>query len=76
MHQLFISLIIIEGDDWDAIVQLVPEGIDCVIYYYEVVKVTVRNNSQVFNVNALFSSDAMITVKSVLDQLIGRIENV
>jgi len=67
VHQLLVGLIIIERNDGDAIVQLVPERIDSVIHDNQVVKVTVRDDAQVFHVDALFGADAMVTVKSVLD---------
>ena len=33
MHQLFISFIIVEGDDWDSIVKLIAKRVNSVVDY-------------------------------------------
>ena len=45
VHQLLVCLIVIEWNDRDAVVKLVPERIYGIVYYNQVVKVSVGDNS-------------------------------
>lgn len=74
MHKLFIFFIVIERNDWDTIVQLVTEGIDCVIDNDHILEIAVGNYSEVLYVNPFFSPDAVLSVESVLDESAIRIE--
>jgi hypothetical protein len=67
VHEFFVGLIIIERYDRNSIIQLIAEGIDSIVDYDEVFQITIRDNPQILNVNTLFCSNAVVSVKSVLD---------
>lgn len=68
MHEFFIAFIVIERYYRDAIVKLVPERVNCVIHDNHVFEVPVCDDTQILDVNALLSTDAMISIKSVLNE--------
>ena len=67
VHQLLVCLVIVERNYRDAVVELISERIHGVVHDNQVVEVSVRDDPQVLHVDALFRSDAVISVKSVLD---------
>lgn len=69
MHQFLISLIVVEGDYWDSIVQLVAEGVNSVINDNEVLEVSVDYDPQVLYIDALLCPYAVLSVESILYKL-------
>lgn len=67
MHQLFIALIIVEGDDWNAVVKLIPERVDSIVNDDNILQIAVGNDPQVLYVNSFLRSYAMLSIESVLN---------
>jgi len=76
VHEFFVGLIIVERYDRNSVIQLVAEGIDSIVDYDEVFQITIRDNPQILNIYTLFSPDTVVSVKSVLNKLIGRVQNI
>jgi len=76
VHEFFILLVIVEGDYWNAIVQLVPKRIHCIVDDDQVFHGTIGDYPQVLDVDPFFSSYAMVPIQSVLYQLSLWIEQV
>ena len=65
MHQLLIIRVVdarVERYYWDAVVKLVAEAVDGVVDYYNILKVTVGEYSQVFYVDTFWRSDALVSI--------------
>lgn len=67
MHQLFIALIIVEGDDWNAVVKLIPERVDSIVNDDNILQIAVGNDPQVLYVNSFLRSYAVLSIESVLN---------
>ena len=68
VHELFIGLVVVEGDYRYTVVQLIPKWVDCIIHDDEVLQLPIGDDPQVLYVDALLGSYTMISVESVLDQ--------
>ena len=65
MHQLLIIRVVdarVERYYWDAVVKLVAKAVDGVVDYYNILKVTVGEYSQVFYVDTFWRSDALVSI--------------
>ena len=74
MHQFFVALVVVERYYRYPVVQLVAEGIDGIVYNYEVLKVSVANDSQVLDVDPVFGANTVVAIEAVLDELALRVE--
>jgi len=74
VHQFFVALVVVERYYRYPVVQLVAEGIDGIVYNYEVLKVSVANDSQVLDVDTVFGANAVVAIEAVLDELALRVE--
>ena len=73
MEHLLVGLFVVEGDNGDAIVDLIGERVHAVVYDHHVFHSSVGNDSQVFDVVALRRLNAVLPVQSILEQLILRV---
>lgn len=69
VHQLLIILILVEGYNWDPIVELVTKRVNCVVHNDKILQLSVRDYPQVFDVYTFFRPDAVISIESVLYEL-------
>ena len=67
VEHLLVGLFVVEGDNGDAIVDLVGEGVHAVVYDHHVFHSSVGNDSQVFDVVALRRLNAVLPVQSILE---------
>ena len=73
MHQFFVALVVVERYYRYPIIQLVAEGIYGIVYNYEVLKVSVANDSQVLDVDPVLGANAVVAIEAVLDELALRV---
>ena len=73
MHQFLVRFVVVERNDRDAIVQLVAERIHCIVYDDHVFQVSIRNDSEVFNIYSLLCSNTVISIEPILYQLTSRV---
>ena len=45
IKELFVVWVIVPGDYWDSVVEMVTETVGCVVYYYYVLQTTVVEDS-------------------------------
>lgn len=76
MLEFLVSLVLVERDYGDAVIKLITERVDSIIYYDEILQVSVGDNSEIFYVNSLLCSNAVVAVESVLNELMRRVEQV
>ena len=57
----------VEGNNGDAIVDLVGEGVDRVVHYHHVFHLSVRYYPQIFNVVAFWGLHTVLSVQAVLE---------
>lgn len=76
MHELFVVLIVIEGDYGDPVVKLITERVHGVVHYDKVFHIPIRDYAQILDVDALFGPDALISVQSILDKRPVRVKAV
>lgn len=74
MHEFLVGLVIVERNDGDAVIELIPEGVDSVVDDDEVLQVSVADDAKVLDVDALLRSDAVIAVEPVLYQAPVRVQ--
>jgi hypothetical protein len=67
MHQFLVRFVIVERDNRDAVVELVTERVDSVVYNNKVFKVAVGDNPQVLNIYSFFGTYAVISVETILN---------
>jgi len=69
VHQFFVVLFVVVVWNYrDAVIELISETIDSVVNNDQVTKVSVLDDSEVFDVYSLWRPDAVVTVEPVLDQ--------
>jgi len=78
VEKFLVALVVIEGYDWDAVFELVSEGVDGIVDYYDVLETSRwQEDSQVFHVHSAFpSSDTAVPIKSLHEELVIRINEV
>ncbi len=69
-----IVFVIFERGDWNAVRELGTKAVDCVIYDKEILEVTSLEDTQVLNVYIVIALDAMVSVQSMLNELVLRID--
>ena len=72
MQHLFVALLIIVWDDWDAIIDVEGEGEDRIVNYHDLWqgKLRVREDAQILYVVSFGRLDAVLAVEAVLDELV------
>ena len=70
MEHFFVARFMVEGDDWYAVVYLIGEGIDWVVYDDHVLHVSVCYDPQVLHVIPFGSLDAVLPVHAILEELV------
>ena len=53
---------------------MIPERVNCVVYYDQIFQLSVGYYSEIFDVNAFFGSYAVVSVESVLNETALRVE--
>ena len=74
MHQFLVCLVFIERNDWDAIVQLIAEGVHCVVDYDHILEISVGDDPQILDIDTLIGSDAVVSVETILNKLPLRVK--
>ena len=69
-------MVIVERQNGYSVVELEAEGIHRVIDYNDILKVSIFDYPQVFNVHAFFRLHARISVNSVLNEFVVRVKEV
>ena len=64
----------IKWNDWNTIVDLVSEGVHRVIDYNHVFHSTIRYNPEVFDIVAFRCLNAVLSVQSILEKLVLRVD--
>ena len=70
MKHLFVGLLVVEGDDWDSIIDLIGEGVDGVVHDYHVLHATIGNDAQILHVVAFGGLHAVLSVETVLEKFV------
>ena len=73
MEHLFVRLLVIERYYWDAVVDLICEGVHTIINNNHVFHPAIRNYAKILHIIAFRSLDTVLSVQSVLEQFILRI---
>ena len=73
MKHFFITWLMVEWNNRDSVVYLISKGVHRVVNDYHILHVSVGNNSQIFHVIPFRSLDTVLTIKSILEKLIFRI---
>ena len=74
MHQFLVCLVLIERNDWDAIVQLIAEGVHCVVDYDHILEISVGDDPQILDIDTLIGFDAVVSVETILNKLPLRVK--
>ena len=74
MEHLFIIFILVERQNGDAIVKLEAKRVNCIVNNDHIFQVPVLNYPQILYVNSFLSLHARVSVKSVLNEFMLRIE--
>jgi hypothetical protein len=75
VHQLFVGkLVVVVGYDRYSVIKLVAEAVDGVVDDEQVWELSVLDDAQVFDVDALWRSDAVVSVEPILDELLPLLE--
>ena len=72
MKHFFVALVIVEGDDWDSVVDLESKWEYWVVYYHDLrlVELSWVEDAQIFDVVAVGSEHAVLPVETMLDELL------
>lgn len=69
-----VILIIFERDDGDAVRKLVAERVDCIVNYNQILEIPIFEDPQILDVDPIFSWNALVSVQTVLDVFILRVD--
>ena len=72
VHQFFIiCLVVIIRNNRNSVVQLVPERVNCIVNYYQILKISVFYYPQIFNVYSFWGLDAVVTIQPMVNKFLG-----
>jgi hypothetical protein len=74
MEELLVILVLVEGDDWDPVLELVEVGVGCVVDQQQVLEMPVLDHSEIFDVDSLFSLPALRAKEAMTHEFPLRIE--
>ena len=64
----------VKRNDWNTIIDLVSEGVHRIIDYNHVFHPTISYNPEVFDIVAFRGLNAMLSVKSILEKFVLRVD--
>ena len=70
MEHFLVALLVVKWDDRDAIIDLVGKWVYTIVNYNHVFHLTISDDTEVFDIVAFRSLNAVLSVQSILEELI------
>ena len=70
VEHLLVALLVVERDDWNAIIDLVGERVDAIIHDHHVFHLSVCDDAQILDIVAFRGLHAVLSVQSVLEKFV------
>ena len=73
VEHLLVALLVVERDNWNAIIDLVCERVDTIIHDHHVFHLSVCDDAQILDIVAFRGLHAVLSVQSVLEKFVFRV---
>ena len=70
MEHLLVALLVVERDNWNAIIDLVGKRVNAIIHDHHVFHLSVCDDAQILDIVAFWGLHAVLSVQSVLEKFI------